>query len=70
MDPNHRFTVARCTEIGKFDGLQCMMGENAICLCVDPETGSPIKDIHIVLEEDIRDSNPMCCTYVKKLVGI
>ncbi|XP_058794127.1 uncharacterized protein LOC131665904 isoform X2 [Phymastichus coffea] len=60
LDTRHQIIVSRCTEIGSFDNLQCVIGENAACLCVDPKTGSPMADTDIVLEKEIRENHPMC----------
>ncbi|XP_001602125.2 uncharacterized protein LOC100118047 [Nasonia vitripennis] len=60
LDPKHEISVARCTEIGTFDQLQCVKGENSTCFCVDSQLGSPISNTDIVFEEYINVNMPVC----------
>ncbi|KAK0090343.1 hypothetical protein PV325_001117 [Microctonus aethiopoides] len=52
---------ARCKANGQFDSLQCMLGDDAKCFCVDPMTGRPNKNIQEVVNVmNIREGYPTC----------
>ncbi|XP_011310231.1 uncharacterized protein [Fopius arisanus] len=52
--------TARCTEHGLFDQLQCMLGNQADCACVNPIAGNPNTEVETVKVKDIKEGYPSC----------
>ncbi|XP_063977811.1 uncharacterized protein LOC135162839 isoform X2 [Diachasmimorpha longicaudata] len=52
--------TARCTEHGLFDQLQCMLGDHAKCVCVDPIQGHPNTLVKPVNVAEIAEGRPSC----------